>query len=71
MPRNPFEQVKADTEPDTGKSEETATCLAIGKREAGKREHEPENDNNDATASSPAAGKDHNPDRGLGGPDAN
>ena len=71
MPRNPFEQVKTDTEPDTSKSEETATHLAIGKREAGKREHEPANGKNDATASSPAAGKSHNSDRGPVGPDAN
>ena len=45
MPRNPFEQVKGDTEPNTGKSE--------------------------APASGPASSKDHNPNRGPGGPVAN
>ena len=71
MPRNPFEQVKTDTKPDTGKSEETATRLAIGKREASKREHEPANGKNDAMTGSPTTGKSHNLDRGPAGPDAN
>ena len=40
MPRNPFEQVKNDTEPDIGKPAKPATRLAIGKHEAGKHEVE-------------------------------
>ena len=76
MPRNPFEQTKADTEPDTGKQDKTVTGLAIGKHEAGKRDHEPGNDKHDETTTSQAPGKfktgegAQNPDRGPVGPDA-
>ena len=41
MPRNPFEQTKADTELDTGKQAKAATRLTISEHEAGK--HRPAN----------------------------
>ena len=75
MPRNPFEQIKADTEPDTGKHDKTVTSLAIGKHKAGNRDHEPGNDKHDATTTSQVSGtyetgeRAHNPDRGTVGPD--
>ena len=71
MPRNPFEQTKVDTELDTGKPYKTTTGLAISKHIAGKRDHKPANGKNNATKNSQAAGKVHNSDRALVGPDAN
>ena len=57
MPRNPFEQGKADAEPDTGIPETTATRLAIGNNEAGKGDKEPAHGLDKRTANRHEAGK--------------
>ena len=71
MPRNPFEQGKADAEPHTRIPETMAIRLAIGNNEAGEGDKEPANGMDHMTANRQAAGKVPHSGKGPIGPAAN